>query len=127
MDIEKVVKAFIKIRDTRSANKAVFDEQDRKLKEDQELLANMLLDFLNKNGLQNVSTEGGIVYKQESITPTGADWGAFYDFIKKNDAFEALEKRIKVGFIKEYMDAHDGGVPPGVSVYRSYEAKIRRK
>lgn len=126
MDLEKMVKVFIKMRDTRSAMKQEFEAKYNALGEDMELIQNMLLKFLQDNKLQNIKTDHGLVYKTETIKPSAADWDVFYTWIKKNDAFDALEKRITKRFIKDYMDQHDGGVPPGVTVYRGYEVGIRR-
>lgn len=127
IDNEKVVKAYQKIRAAREDLAREFKVKDDELKEKQERLQNFLLDFLNTNGLQNAATESGIFYKQEDVIPTAADWQAFYAWVKQNDAFDALEKRITRTFIKNWMDDHDGTPPPGVSVFRKYKVGIRRK
>lgn len=127
IDNEKVVKAYQKIRAAREDLAREFKVKDDELKEKQERLQNFLLDFLNTNGLQNAATESGIFYKQEDVIPTAADWQAFYAWVKQNNAFDALEKRITRTFIKNWMDDHDGTPPPGVSVFRKYKVGIRRK
>ena len=126
-DNGKVVKAYQKIKAAREALAAEFKTKDDELKEKQERLQNYLLDFLNRSGLQNAATETGIFYKQEDIIPTGADWSKFYAWVKENDAFDALEKRITRTFVKSWMDDHDGTPPPGVSVFRKYKVAIRKK
>lgn len=127
IDNEKVVKAYQKIRAAREDLAREFKVKDDELKEKQERLQNFLLDFLNTNGLQNAATESSIFYKQEDVIPTAADWQAFYAWVKQNNAFDALEKRITRTFIKNWMDDHDGTPPPGVSVFRKYKVGIRRK
>lgn len=127
IDNTKVVKAFQNIKAAREELARKFKEEDDALKEKQERLQNFLLDFLNTNGLQNASTETGIFYKQEDVIPTAADWSAFYAWVKENDAFDALEKRITRTFVKNWMDDHDGTPPPGVSVFRKYKVAIRKK
>jgi len=123
----KVVKAYQKIKAAREELARDFKAKDDELKEKQERLQNFLLDFLNTNGLQNAATETGIFYKQEEVIPTAADWQAFYAWVKENDAFDALEKRITRTFVKNWMDDHEGTPPPGVSVFRKYKVGIRRK
>ena len=121
-----MVKAYIKIRDKRAEIKKAFEEQDKALKEKLELIEGEMLRHMQETGIESIKTAAGTFYKQEDITPTGSDWDAFYTWVKTNDAFDALERRIKKGFIKEYMETHEGGIPPGVSVYREYVVRVRR-
>jgi len=126
MDISTLSKAYVKIRDARGALKKQYEEEDIKLKAKLERLEAEMLRFLQENNTDSVKTVHGTFYRQEEITPTGADWDALYKWIAQNDAFDALERRIKKGFVKEYMETHEGGVPPGVSVYREYVVRVRR-
>ena len=125
-DINRLTKAYIKIRDARAALKKDWAAEDEKLKGKLEKIEAELLKFLNETNQTSSKTDAGVVYRQEEITPTGADWNAFYDWVKDNDAFDALERRIKKTFVKEYMETHDGGIPPGVSVYRENVIRVRR-
>lgn len=126
MDVNKMTKAYVKLRDAKLELKRKMDEEiagfDKKL----ELLEGQMLKFLNESKMDSVKTPSGTFYRQEEITPTGADWTAFYRWIAENDGFEFLERRIKKTAIKEYMDAHEGGVPPGVNVYREFVVRVRR-
>lgn len=125
-DVNRLTKTYIKIRDARSQLRKDWMVEDTKLKEKLEKIESALLKFLNETQQNSSKTDSGIVYRQEEITPTGADWDAFYQWVAKNNAFDALERRIKKTFISEYMDAHEGGIPPGVSVYREYVVRVRR-
>jgi hypothetical protein len=126
MDVQRMVKAYIKIRDKRAEIKKEFEEQDKALKEKLELIESEMLRHMQETGIESIKTAAGTFYRQEEVTPTGSDWDAFYTWVKTNDAFDALERRIKKGFIKEYMETHEGGIPPGVSVYREYVVRVRR-
>lgn len=126
LDLGTVTKAHINIRDARSALRKQYEEEDAKLKEAQLKLESAMLDHLNRHGMDSVRTAAGTFYRQEEITPSASDWNALYDWIKDNDAWDALERRIKKTFIKEYQEAHGGGLPPGVSVFREYVVRVRR-
>lgn len=126
IDLAKVTRAHINIRDARSQLKKQYDDADADLKKAQTVLEGTMLDHLNKHGMDSVRTDSGTFYRQEELTPSASDWSAFYDWIKEHDAFDALERRIKKTFIKEYAEAHSGGLPPGVSVYREYAVRVRR-
>lgn len=126
VDLGQVTKAHINIRDARAALRRQFDEADAELKKSLEKLESIMLDHLNRHGMDSVRTEAGTFYRQEEITPSAADWNSFYRWIKDNDAWDALERRIKKTFIKEYAEAHGGGLPPGVSVFREFAVRVRR-
>lgn len=126
LDFARIVKAHINIRDARSQLKKQFDEADAELKASQAKLESIMLDHLNKSGSEGVRTEFGTFYAQEEMTPSASDWNALYEWIKEHDAWEALERRIKRTFIKEYAEAHQGGLPPGVSVFRERIVRVRR-
>lgn len=125
-DMNRLTKAYIRMRDARQAAKKEWEEKDAEIKKKMERVENEMLRFLNDTQQDASRTESGIVYRQEEVTPTGSDWELFYDWVKKNNAFDALERRIKKTFIKTYMEEHHGGIPPGVSVYREYVVRVRR-
>jgi hypothetical protein len=126
MDTGKMTKAYVKLRDARTELKREFEEKDSALKAKQELLENQMLKFLQDNNTDSVKTASGTFYRQEEITPTGADWEAFYQWVAANNAFDFLERRIKKTSIKEYMEMNNGGIPPGVNVYREFVCRVRR-
>lgn len=126
LDLGQVTRAYINIRDARSALRKQYEGEDLKLEEAQDKLESVMLEHLNKHGMDAVRTEAGTFYRQEDITPSAGDWNALYTWIKDNDAWDALEKRIKKTFIREYQETHQGGLPPGVSVYREFVVRVRR-
>lgn len=125
-DNEKLVKIYIKIRDARAAAKREFEAEDKRLKEQQERVGAELLRFLNDNKLENANTAHGVFYKTEDVTPSAADWDTIYKWIVKNNAFDALEKRLKKTFISQYMEENKGEAPPGVNVMKQYVIRVRR-
>lgn len=126
MDIDEMVDVYQRIHEARRELKHKFDEEDRALKADEESIKLALLGFMQKSGLKSVKTNHGTAYQQEDVIPTGSDWHAFYDWVRENNAFDALERRIKKTFVKEYMENNEGAVPPGVSVLRELTVRIRR-
>ena len=124
---ERLVKTFIKIRDARAEAKRVWEEQDRELGAKMETIETYMLDVMNKGGIEKFSTGAGTAYRTEKLTPGASDWAAFYAWVREHDAFDFLFKRISGTAVKDYMDQHDGEVPPGVTVYTRYGVAIRRK
>lgn len=126
IDLTRVTKAFINIRDARSALRHKFDEEDGKLREQQEKLEAVMLDHLNTHGGDAVRTEAGTFYRQEDLKPSCQDWEALNRWVSEHGAWDVYERRLKKTFIAQYMEAHDGSMPPGVSVHREYVVRVRR-
>jgi len=126
LDTNAITKVYVKIRDKRAELKKAFEDQDKVLKEKMGVLEGAMLNFLQLHNLNSAPTDNGVFYRQEEIIPTGIDWSAFYEWVRANDAFDFLERRIKKTAVKEYMEANDGKIPPGVSVLREYAVRVRR-
>lgn len=129
MDVERIVKVYITIRDKRAEMKRAFDEEYAKLGENLTKLENQLLRALGDNKLDSMRTAFGTVYRQEEVKPSCQDWSALDFWVEDNPQYGAsdvFEKRLSKKFITDYMEAHDGNLPAGVSVYREYVARVRR-
>jgi hypothetical protein len=124
--VDRLVKVYVKIRDAKLAFKkeadATLADFDRKLA----IIAAELKSRAQQEGVDGFKTEYGTVYMAVDYKVSCADWGAFYQWVKENDELDFLERRIKSAKVKEYMDAHNGELPPGVSVFKELEARVRR-
>ena len=125
-NMEKVINDYVTIRAERTRLKDEFTKVDERLRATLDKIESRLLKYMEDTGQTQVKTPSGTAYRQEKVIPQGADWMAFYKWVAKTGAFDALERRIKASFIKEYMEENDGDLPPGVSVYREFEARVRK-
>ena len=127
MDTTKAARAYVKVRDARAELKRAYEEADAELKAKLTRIESGMLKFCNEHGIDSVKTEAGTFYRQEDLIPTVNDWDSTYAFIMhENLVPEALERRLKKSFVKEFMEANGGALPPGVSVFRKYEIRVRR-
>ena len=126
IDYGDLTRAHLNIREARAKLRKEYDETDGGLQESQRKIEAVMLAHLNATGGESMRTTAGTFYRTEKLKPSASDWQLFYDWIAKEDAFDALERRIKAAFIKEYMDDNDGQLPPGVSVHREYQVNVRR-
>lgn len=126
-NLGKIVQAYSAIRDARTAKRQAFDKEDLALEEDQRKLKVLMLELLNATDAKSIATDYGTVYRSEKIKPSAADWTAIYGWIAEDpERFELLEKRLKSTFVKEFMEEHEGAIPPGVNVHREFEVSVRR-
>jgi predicted HNH restriction endonuclease len=123
---EKLVTVHQKIKAKYKADQEAWNVKEAKYKGDLEELTNFMQSIMNDEGINSVKTDAGTVFRKAKIIPQASDWGAFYAWVKENDAFDALEKRIKGTFIATYMEENDDALPPGVSVFKKYEVGVRK-
>lgn len=125
---EKLVKIYVNIRDAKSAFKKAFEaEMEEKYEKPLRQVGTELKARMQARTNEGLKTKYGTVYIAETMKVTCQDWGIFYSWAKKNDVLENfLEQRIKQGEVKTYMDDHKGELPPGVSVFRETEARVRK-
>ncbi len=127
INLDRVVTAYNAIRDARTVARHAWEKSDLALEEDQNKLKVLMLDWLNQTGSKSIATNNGTIYRTEKIRPSAADWNVVYAWIIADpERFEALEKRLKSTFVKQYMDEHEGAIPPGINVHREFEVNVRR-
>lgn len=125
--MEQNAESYLKLRDKRTALKKLYEEHDDAIKEKMSEIEGSILKYLNDQGMDSARTSAGTIYRQVNMTPSAEDWDTVYEYIRENDAFEMLERRIKKTFVSEYMEENEGKLPPGVKVYKEYVARVRRK
>lgn len=126
MSVDDIVTKYIALRDKRDAIMREAKEKAAKIDEKLDKIEGHVLSLLDTLGTKSVSTEAGTAYVSERTSATVADWDFALDFIKKNEAWHMLEKRVNKTAVDEYRAEHND-LPPGIN-YRVVRAlNIRRK
>ena len=129
MDVkaDKLVKAYIKIRDKRKEIAEQYEKEDTELKEDLELIESELLEMCKQMGADGFKTEYGTVSRKVAKRYWTSDWHSFHDFIKEHSALELLEKRIAQTNMSVFLEENPDLLPPGLNIDSKYAVTIRRK
>jgi hypothetical protein len=125
--LDKVAATYVKIRDKRSELKKTWEVEDLKLKDQLDTIESFFLETLQALGVENARTKHGTIYRTLDVKPSCEDWNAFYAWIAENEAFDALERRVKKSFITQFMEDNKDELPPGITVVKEYIAKVLRK
>ena len=121
-----LVKAYLKMRDARSALAAKYEEDDKKIKDQMEVVENYLLETCKRAG-GNVSIPGvGVVIRGVSTRYWTSDWEAMHNFVKENDVIELLERRIAQRAMADFLKANPDKMPKGMNVESKYTVTVRR-
>lgn len=92
---------------------------------DGELFGNEIevLGALDAAGLEQAKIDGVTVTVSEQTMPNVEDWDAFYDFIRENDAFYMLQRRVSTGPYREMLQMEQD--VPGVKPYVQRKINMR--
>ena len=124
--IDKLAAAYIKIRDKRSELKRTFEAEDAALEEHMQMLQVEMLDICKETNAETIRTKAGTVIRSIKSRYTTNDWDSMYRFIKENDAYGLLERRLHQTHMKQFLEENPELLPIGLNVDHEYTVVVRR-
>lgn len=125
IDLNLVVQQYIELRDRVQAEKDEMEKRVAPMKAAMEKIEGVMSGLLERQGLSSMSTPAGTVVRSKWTKTVIQDWDALTKYIKDNDRFDLLEKRVaKINALDVINE--EGGLP-GVGVETGYNVQIRRK
>lgn len=118
----KLVAAYINMR-TAIQEK---EEEVKKLKEQQNLISDRMLELCAKEDIDSVKTPFGTLTRRVHSSYWTSDWDRMYAFIAENDAYHLLEKRIHNGNMREFLEENPDVLPMGLQSDRRYAVSVRK-
>ncbi len=126
VQVEKLVKVYIKMRDAHIEMKREFEERDAKLQEQMKQVKQALLDYCKDQNVESVKTTEGMFYRNVTKKFWTSDWESMGKFILEHQVPELLEKRLHQGNMKQFLEDHPDLLPPGLNVDSEYTVTVRR-
>lgn len=124
---DRLVKAYIKIRDKRRQIASDFEKQDKELEETQDRIAQEILEICKTMGADGFKTEFGTVTRRVAKRFWTNDWYSFHKFLLEHEAPELLEQRIAQTNMATFLEENPDLLPPGLNVDSKYTISVRRK
>jgi len=84
-----------------------------------------LKDKADEEGVTSFKTTNGTAFLTVVDYANVADWDATLDFIRDNNAYDLLEKRVSKTAVRSYIE-NDKFVPPGINYGTKVEVNIRK-
>jgi len=126
VDINKLVKVYLKIRNAIDEKEAQHKEELVTLKEQFGIVGQSLLNLCKEQNLDSIRTPVGTVSRRISTRYWTSDWDSMYRFISEHDAPFLLEQRIHGTNMKEFLEANPETFPMGMQADRSYTVQVRK-
>jgi hypothetical protein len=123
---EKLVRAYIKMRDARSVLAAEFEAKDKEIKAQMDIIESYLLEVCKSAGASSINTGAGTIIRSVKTRYWTSDWESMHEFIRENNALELLERRVAQTAMAEFIEAYPDKVPKGMNVDSKYTVVVRR-
>jgi hypothetical protein len=124
-NITKLVERYIAARDMKTKLDAAHKAKLEPLIGAMEKTEAAILDFFNKHGMDSAKCEAGTAYRASRTSATVNDMDAFLGFVRENDAWHFLEKRVAKTQVDEYVNQHND-LPPGINYTKMAALNVRR-
>ena len=123
---EKLVKAYIKMRDARAALSTEYEAKDKEIKDQMDLIEHTLLDVCKRAGADSIKTGAGTIIRGVRTSYWTSDWESMHNFVKENQALDLLERRVAQKAMGEFLKANPDKMPKGMNVETKYSVTVRR-
>lgn len=123
--VDDVVATYMKLRQSKDAIEAEAKTKVADIKAKLEKLEAWIKERADADGVTSFKTPHGTAFLTTTDYATVADWDAVLTFIRSNDAFDMLEKRVSKIAVRGYIDSTKA-VPPGVNYGTKLEVNIRK-
>lgn len=125
MKVDDVIAAYMRLRDKKESMEAAVKEQTKELKEKMEKLEAWIKEQADVQGVTSFKTKHGTAFLTTTDYANVADWDAVLNYIRENEAYDMLEKRVSKVAVRGYIEANKA-VPAGVNYGTKLEVNIRK-
>lgn len=125
VNVDDVVATYMKLRSQKEDIEAEVKDRVSGIKAKMEKLEAWIKEQADAQGVTSFKTKHGTAFLTTTDYANVADWDAVLDFIRTQEAFDMLEKRISKIAVRGYIEANKA-VPPGVNYGTKLEVNIRK-
>lgn len=124
-NVGDVIRTYMKLRDQKAALEAEIKDQVSTIKAKMEKLEAYLKTQMDAQGLTSFKSDYGTAFLTTTDYANVADWDAVLNFIRENEAYDMLEKRVSKIAVRGYIE-QSKAVPPGINYGTKLEVNIRK-
>jgi len=124
-NVGDVIRTYMKLRDQKAAIEAETKERVADLKAKMEKLEAYLKAQMDAQGLTSFKSDYGTAFLTTTDYANVADWDAVISFIRDNEAYDMLEKRVSKIAVRGYIEQFKA-VPPGINYGTKLQVNIRK-
>ena len=123
--VDAVIKKYMKLRSQKEAVEAEIKERVDKIKADMAKLEAFLQAKMDADGLTSFKSEHGTAFLTTTDFANVDNWDAVLQFIREEEAYDMLERRVSKAAVRGYIEANKE-VPPGIKYGTKLDINIRK-
>jgi hypothetical protein len=124
INVGQVVATYLKLRGQKITIELEAKEKVKGIKEKMDKLEAWIKTQADEQGVKSFKTDHGTAFLTTTDYANVADWDSVLEFIRENEAYDMLEKRISKTAVRGYIDQNKS-VPPGVNYGTKLEVNFR--
>jgi len=125
LTVDTVIDTYLKLRNKKESIESETKERVKGIKENMAKLEGWIKEQADNQGVKSFKTDHGTAFLTTTDFAQVADWDAVLSFIKDNDAFDMLEKRVSKTAVRGYIDKNKT-VPSGVNYGTRIDVNVRK-
>lgn len=123
--VSDVIGAYVKLRDEKDRREKQVKEEVQLIKEKMAKLEGWIRQKADADQVTSFKTEYGTAFLTTVDFASVADWDAVLSFIKENEAYDLLERRVSKTAVRGYIEERKS-VPNGITYGTKIELNVRR-
>lgn len=125
LNVGDVIRTYMKLRDQKAVIEGEVKERVSDIKAKMEKLEAFLKAQMDAQGLTSFKSDHGTAFLTTTDYASVADWDSVLDFIRTNEAYDMLEKRVSKMAVRGYIE-QTKAVPPGINYGTKLEINVRK-
>jgi hypothetical protein len=121
MDANKLIETYVLLRDKKKALQDKHKEELEPFDEGLMKIEAKLMDLMESSGVEKLGGAAGTAFTKVNTSVTVSDWEQVLDYVRENDAYDLLERRVAKTAAMERGDVR------GLSVNQTKVVQVRRK
>jgi hypothetical protein len=123
--VDSVIGAYMVLRRNKEQIEAQAKDDVAKVKANMEKIEAWVKQQADTMGVTSFKTKHGTAFLTTTDYANVADWDAMLSYVRENDAYDMLEKRVSKTAVRGYIELNKV-VPPGVNYGTKLEVNIRK-
>ena len=123
--VDDVIATYMKLRNEKDAIEAEIKSQVAGLKAKMDKIEAWLKEQADAQGVTSFKGKHGTAFLTTTDYANVADWDAVLEFVRTNEAFDMLEKRVSKIAVRGYIERNKS-VPAGVTYGTKIDVTVRK-
>jgi hypothetical protein len=125
LTVDRVIAGYMRLRAQKEAAEAELKASLATINERMQKMEAWLMQQADAQGVTSFKTPHGTAFLSTTDFANVADWDAVLKFIRENDAFDMLERRVSKSAVRAHID-ETKQVPPGVNYGTRISVNVRK-